>query len=117
MNIDEGIELFNGNNFFAAHDFFEEKWIDADKKDRLFFQGLVQISVGCFHLISGNHRGALSQLTKGIEKLNGYEPSYFGVNVLNLISDVEEILVPLTNGLNLHPEVLVNMKLPKIINQ
>ncbi len=49
LNITEGIKLFNNSDFFAAHDFFEGLWMEA-KKDKLFYQGLIQVSVGCFSL-------------------------------------------------------------------
>lgn len=94
-DIQEGIDLFNNKDFFAAHDYFEEKWIDAEKNERLFFQGMVQISVGCYHLICKNYKGSLSQYTKGTDKLLNYVPEYYGVDLKKLLEQVGIIIVDL----------------------
>ncbi len=90
--IEEGVNLFNDQDFFAAHDFFENLWIHADKKDRLFFQGMVQISVGGYHLLNENFRGAYSQFSKGTAKLKNYAPHYKGVELRFLIQKIEKII-------------------------
>lgn len=95
--IDEGIKLFNEADFFAAHDFFEDIWMDAKNEDRLFFQGLVQISVGCYHLICGNYSGAKSQLQKGEDKLSQYSSAFQKVDVENLLFNVRKVLSALKN--------------------
>ncbi|MFH1196086.1 MAG: DUF309 domain-containing protein [bacterium] len=91
IDISEGITLFNNLEFFEAHDFFEKLWISADRKDKLFLQGLIQISVGCFHTISKNKSGAISQFGKGTKKLLNYQPLYNGVNVEKLLFGIEQI--------------------------
>ena len=91
IDISNGIKLFNSADFFAAHDFFEDLWIDADQKDRLFFQGMVQISVANYHLVHENLNGAQSQYRKCTDKLNNYLPSYYGVNVKKLLNDADKV--------------------------
>ncbi len=93
--IEEGVNLFNDLDFFAAHDFFEAMWIEADSKDRLFFQGMVQISVGGYHLLNKNYKGALNQYKKGTEKLNNYIPAYKGIELKVLIEKIDEIITDL----------------------
>ncbi|NOX18583.1 MAG: DUF309 domain-containing protein [Chlorobi bacterium] len=90
--IDEGIKLFNDSDFFAAHDFFEDIWTEAESEDKLFFQGLVQISVGSYHLICGNYSGSESQLRKGEEKLERYLPAFLNVNVEDLLRNIRKII-------------------------
>jgi len=87
-DISKGVLLFNDSDFFSAHDFFEDIWMGAETDERLFFQGLVQISVGCYHLICGNLKGAKSQLTKGIGKLDNYQPEFYSVNLKKLIKEI-----------------------------
>ena len=96
-NISVGIELFNSGNFFAAHDFFEDIWIESTKDEKLFYQGLVQVSVACFHLISGNLAGSLSQLKKAKLKLIGYPVKFNEVNLEALILEVDRLITSLTN--------------------
>ncbi|MEW6196151.1 MAG: DUF309 domain-containing protein [Bacteroidota bacterium] len=92
----QGIELFNSADFYSAHDFFEELWFESDSNDRLFLQGMVQVSVGCYHLISGNYKGALSQLTKSKEKLSKYPPVFYGIDLKKLINQIELLVEEIT---------------------
>ena len=94
-DISGGIELFNDFDFFSAHDFFENLWMNADKKDRLFFQGLVQVSVGSYHLINKNYNGALSQYKKGTQKLHSYVPVYKSLKVDLLLENIEILITDL----------------------
>jgi len=70
-----GIQLFNDGSYFEAHDHFEDMWMEAENDEKDFYQGLVQVSVGSYHLICGNYTGALSQYRKGVEKLENYRDS------------------------------------------
>ena len=88
MDIKTGIELFNDGSYFEAHDYFEEMWNDAERGEKEFYQGLVQISVGSYHLICGNNKGALSQYNKGMSKLEKFKPDKEGINLDKLLSEI-----------------------------
>lgn len=92
IDISEGVKLFNDWRFFEAHDYFEDIWIDYRGEARMFFQGLIQISVGCFHLINNNFRGSYNQFSKGRTKLQNYSPVYFQVDVEQLIKEIEPFI-------------------------
>jgi predicted metal-dependent hydrolase len=113
-DIKAGVDLFNDADFFAAHDFFEDLWSESSSEEKFFFQGLVHISVGSFHLISGNFKGALSQFSKGKMKLNGYVPLFLDVDVGNLILDIDKIVSEMQKERKI--DFLDNLadKLPKI---
>lgn len=91
VDIKQGVKLFNDADFFAAHDFFELLWVESNRDDKLFFQGLVQISVGCYHLIYGNYRGAKSQFIKGTNKLKKYSPAYYNLELEKLLFAIESL--------------------------
>jgi predicted metal-dependent hydrolase len=107
IDISEGVLLFNDNDFFSAHDFFENIWMEVNINEKVFFQGLVQISVGCYHLICGNLKGAESQLSKGIDKLEAFKPVFYQINIQKF---TKEILVLLDNLENVN----IIYKIPKI---
>ncbi len=111
-NISEGVELFNNYNFFEAHDYFEDIWFEAASNEKLFFQGLVQISVGCYHLICGNLKGAKSQLTKGNCKLKGFEPSFYNMNITELRFEIDVLLEKLDST----DDVIKNIPTIEFIN-
>lgn len=76
-----GIDEFNGTRFFECHDTLEELWMETSGKDRLFLQGLIQVSVGFYHFFNENYKGAASQLTKGLSKLEPYRPRHLGIDL------------------------------------
>jgi predicted metal-dependent hydrolase len=84
----QGIEEFNRQFFFEAHDLWEEIWVDTTGNDRLFYQGLIQTAVGFYHLSNGNLKGANSQFTKALAKLEQYLPDHHGVDVQHLVNAV-----------------------------
>jgi len=92
LNLDEGINHFNESEYFEAHDWFEEKWMDSKGEVQNFLQGLVQISVGSYHLTNKNYAGALSQFTKASEKLEKYPNTYKKINLLQLREDINNII-------------------------
>ena len=94
-----GVAEFNRGEFFECHDTFEELWMDARGERRLFLQGLIQSAVGCFHSMSGNLRGAQSQLARALEKLEAYRPAFEGVSVEPLVVKLSLLHQAVTAGL------------------
>jgi predicted metal-dependent hydrolase len=94
----KGIEEFNTQCFFEAHDTWEELWRETSGPDRLFFQGLIQTAVGLYHLTNGNVRGARSQFGKALDKLGRYLPAYHGIDTVHLIEEVRECLARAGNS-------------------
>ena len=76
-----GIEEFNRGFFFECHDTLEDLWHGTRGHDRLFLQGLIQVSVGFYHFLNSNYKGAVSQFTRGLEKLDKYRPNYMGLDL------------------------------------
>lgn len=113
-DIRAGISLFNDAEFFAAHDFFEDLWSESSPEDKFFYQGLVHISVGSFHLVSGNLNGALSQFSKGIKKLKPYNPAFQSIDIEKLLLEVEKLvaLIQIEEKTTILGDLL--SKLPKI---
>lgn len=81
-----GIIKFNSHEFYNCHDILEDVWFDVRGNSRTFYQGLIHLAVGFYHItIRKNSKGALSQLNKGLEKLSPYLPAYQGVELKNLL--------------------------------
>jgi predicted metal-dependent hydrolase len=81
----QGIEQFNQRQFYACHDTLEALWMEASQPAQTFYQGILQIAVGCYHLGNHNWRGAVILLGEGIAKLRNYEPDYHEIDVTSLI--------------------------------
>ncbi len=96
-----GLEEFNSEAFFEAHEVLEDLWHEYRDPDRTFIEGLIQIAAAYYHLQSHNIRGAVSQFTKGGEKLSHYLPTYQQVSVAELLERVRENLRELEHGTGL----------------
>jgi hypothetical protein len=85
-----GIEEFNRQFFFEAHDTWEELWMETSGNHRLFYQGMIQTAVGFYHLSNGNYKGACSQFGKALAKLEQYLPEFHGVDTEGLAASLRE---------------------------
>ena len=66
--------------------------MEAEVFDRDFYQGLLQIAVGCYHLSNSNWRGAVILLGEGTGRLEKYEPVYSEIDVTQLIEQSRDLL-------------------------
>ena len=81
----EGIALFNRGEYYACHDALEAIWMEAPSAEKPFYQGILQIAVGLYHLGNHNWRGAMTLLGEGVNRLRAFEPDYEGVDVAKLV--------------------------------
>ena len=77
----QGAEQFNQGEFYACHDTFEALWTEAQEPDRTFYQGLLQIAVGLYHLGNHNWQGAATLLGEANGRLRTYDANYGGVDL------------------------------------
>ena len=85
-----GLKLFNDKNFYDAHEKWEDLWSDYYLKDRLFIQGLIQLSVSFVHLKNNNMNGAKSLLKKCKQKFEGFDIQR-GIDVKKLLISIEKV--------------------------
>ncbi len=88
----QGVDEFNRREYYACHDTLEELWMDAVDPDKKFYQGILQIAVGCYHLHNHNLKGATILLGEGIGRLPYYQPVYEGIDVTRAIRDTRALL-------------------------
>lgn len=88
----QGVEQFNHREFYSCHDILEALWMDAVEPDRQFYQGILQIAVGCYHLENHNWRGAVILLGEGIRRLSFYQPDYQDIDVSSLVKESQKLL-------------------------
>lgn len=66
--------------------------MEAEEPNKRFYQGILQIAVGCYHLSHQNLRGAAILLGEGSNRLRGYTPEYHGVDVEGLLQQSHQLL-------------------------
>jgi predicted metal-dependent hydrolase len=86
------IAQFNSGDYYACHDTLEEIWHNAWQGDRAFYQGILQIAVGFYHLKNQNWHGATILLGEGTSRLTAYLPDYQSIDVESLLEVSLQIL-------------------------
>ncbi|AKG22066.1 DUF309 domain-containing protein [Calothrix sp. 336/3] len=116
----QGVEQFNAGEFYACHDILEALWIEALEPEKTFYQGVLQIAVGIYHLGNSNLRGAAILLGEGSNRLRRYPAVFSGIDVDELF---EQSIVLLKTVQQMQPGTVMNLNLgadsgislPKII--
>jgi predicted metal-dependent hydrolase len=89
----KGINKFNSFSFYECHDILEDVWFDIRGPSRRFYQGLIHLAVGFYHILEReNPKGAISQLSKGIVKLNDFKPGFQGIELSSLLNEIEKCI-------------------------
>lgn len=65
----QGIEEFNSERFFEAHEAWELVWLASAGAEKRFLQGIIQIAAAFHHYQRDNWTGACSLLKAGLERL------------------------------------------------
>lgn len=89
---EKAIAEFNQQQFYACHDTLEAIWVDAPEADKRFYQGILQVAVGCYHLSNDNLRGAIILLGEAVRRLCDYQPDYEEINVEQLLEQALALL-------------------------
>ena len=88
----QGVEEFNQQQFYACHDTLEALWMEAPQLEKKFYQGVLQIAVGLYHLSQKNWKGSVILMGEGLAKLDYYYPDYSGIDVEQLMDETSQLL-------------------------
>lgn len=88
----QGVEQFNQQEYYTCHDTLEALWMEAVAPDKQFYQGILQVAVGLYHLGNQNWRGAVVLMGEGINRLAPYQPDYGGIDIALFLEQVGQLL-------------------------
>ncbi|MFL5916717.1 MAG: DUF309 domain-containing protein [Gaiellaceae bacterium] len=84
-----GLEAIRAEHYFEAHEELEVAWRAAATEERDFFQGLVHVAVAWYQAGRGRPVATASQLEKAARRLGPYAPAHRGVDVADVLAQVE----------------------------
>ena len=84
----DGVELFNAERFFDAHEAWETIWLKSRSEEKKFLQGLIQLAAALHHFQRGNLPGARSLMEEGAKKLEHFRPIHRGLKLETLLADL-----------------------------
>src|SRR5262245_16948529 len=86
------LDEFNAGAYFACHETLESLWIAEKEALREVYQGVLQIAVGCYHLVTReNWVGAVNKLDAGARRLERWPPEMGGVKLAALITNADRL--------------------------
>jgi len=94
----EGLRRYHAGEFFAAHEAWESVWLGAQEPEKMFLQGLIQVTAAFHHLQRNNPRGTASLSQAALGRLERYPACFGGISVVLLCSDIREWLQALDAG-------------------
>ena len=86
------LNLFNNQEWYEAHDAFEEIWNSVDGDERQVIQGILQVSVSQFHLSKGNLNGATILLGEGLGRIKTRTKVNLGIDLELFCLCLEDLL-------------------------
>jgi predicted metal-dependent hydrolase len=84
-----GLERIRAGCYFEAHEELELAWRAAEPAERDFFQGLVHVAVAWYQAGRGRPVATARQLEKASRRLGPYAPEHRGVDVADVLAQVE----------------------------
>jgi predicted metal-dependent hydrolase len=93
----EGLKHYRAGEYFAAHESWESLWLVAHEPEKMFLQGLIQVTAAFHHLQRNNRLGASRLFERALVRLERYPAGFGSVSVL-LCDDIREWLSTLETG-------------------
>jgi predicted metal-dependent hydrolase len=87
--LERGLELIRTGRYFEAHEELELVWRAADASERDFYQGLVHVAVAWYQAGRGRPVATASQLEKATRRLAAFAPEHRGIDVADVLAQVE----------------------------
>jgi hypothetical protein len=94
----KGLEAFNSEHYYDAHEHWEELWLETPNPDKKFLQGLIQVAAAFHHYSRANLVGTRNLLQAGLLKLDCFPEVHGGLEIEALREAVRGWLAALDAG-------------------
>jgi len=84
-----GVHAFNAGELFAAHEVWEELWLDSGGPEKQLLQGLIQIAAGYAKVETGTRSGALKLLGRGLARIRPFLPAAAGLRLAAFVAGID----------------------------
>ncbi|WP_266075035.1 DUF309 domain-containing protein [Haladaptatus caseinilyticus] len=78
-----GLAIFNAGQFHAAHDAWEDRWLELERgsRDERFLHGLIQFTAVVYHAQDANWDGVCGLAESAVTYLDGLPSDYRTINL------------------------------------
>ena len=92
--------------FFDTHEFWEIEWKKMSGRSRVFWQALIQLSVGCHHYQNNNLTGCGNLWRKALKRCDGLLAEH-SAGEEALVSELREVLCKALNAVDAGDDPLI----------
>jgi predicted metal-dependent hydrolase len=78
--IEKGVNLFNEQHFWHAHEAWEEIWLHARGEEKVFLQGLIQLAAAYHHVQRGTFSGGVRLFDAAFHKLERFDHGHHNID-------------------------------------
>lgn len=93
-----GLGCYRNQEFFDAHEHWEDVWNELAEPEKSFVQGLIQLTVAMHHFQHANVAGAQSLLRRALVRFDRCSACFGGVDLAGLRKEVRAWLDALDGG-------------------
>jgi predicted metal-dependent hydrolase len=93
-----GLACYRNQEFFEAHEHWEDEWNQLRDPERSFLQGLIQVTVAMHHYQNANRAGALSLLQRALRRFEECHERFGGIDMASLGAEVKAWLEALESA-------------------
>jgi len=94
----KGRQAFNQQNFYEAHEHFEEAWRGTDGEPREFFRAFIHISGGFYRLTQNRLEAARKFFSHAQKWLKFFPGSHHGYDINELKQNIEQLIEAIDCG-------------------
>ena len=105
-----GVELFNAQKFWHAHEAWEELWLHASGDEKIFLQGLIQLAAAYHHAQRGTFRGGVRLFDAALSKLERFENGRDGIDRSDAVAAAAEQRTKFSRGEHIAPGELPKLR-------
>ena len=85
-----GLDCYQREEYFEAHEHWEEEWLGLKEPEKSFLQALIQMTAAFHHMNRGNTAGSISLLRRTLRRLESCPASFGGIAVTSLRSEIRD---------------------------
>src|SRR6266702_8708955 len=83
-----GLACYRKQDFFEAHEHWEDAWNQLKDPEKSCVQGLIQVTVAMHHFQHANRAGAASLLQRALHRFERCPECFGGIDVAGLAANV-----------------------------
>jgi uncharacterized protein len=103
--IESGVALFNAQEFWHAHEAWEELWLQESGEEKEFLQGLIQLAAAYHHVKRGHSlSGAVRLFEAALRRLAPFAEGHDGVDRTSACATAAIHRECIVNGVRIGPD-------------